>query len=71
MVDTTTEKVRKVIDKLRPNLQADGGDIEMTRNCAYLEPDYIAIEPPELIGGEQSVVDADPELVVEAVDKIL
>lgn len=29
MVDTTTEKVRKVIDKLRPNLQADGGDIEL------------------------------------------
>ena len=29
MTDTTTEKVRKVIDKLRPNLQADGGDIEL------------------------------------------
>ena len=29
MADTTTEKVRKVIDKLRPNLQADGGDIEL------------------------------------------
>jgi len=29
MVDTITDKVRKVIDKLRPNLQADGGDIEL------------------------------------------
>lgn len=29
MVDTTTDKVRKVIDKLRPHLQADGGDIEL------------------------------------------
>ena len=39
-------------------------DIEMNRICATLEPDFIAIEPPELIGGEQSVVDADPEIVV-------
>lgn len=29
MVDATTEKVRKVINKIRPNLQADGGDIEL------------------------------------------
>ncbi|MFH0749149.1 MAG: NifU family protein [Candidatus Bathyarchaeota archaeon] len=29
MVDATIENVRKVIDKIRPNLQADGGDIEL------------------------------------------
>ena len=29
MADTTTDKVRKVIDDLRPNLQVDGGDIEL------------------------------------------
>jgi len=29
MIDMTTNKVQKVIDKLRPNLQADGGDIEL------------------------------------------
>ena len=28
MADTTEDKVRKIIDDLRPNLQADGGDIE-------------------------------------------
>lgn len=28
MVDQITDKVRKVIDDLRPNLQADGGDVE-------------------------------------------
>ena len=26
---TTNEEVRAVIDKIRPNLQADGGDIEL------------------------------------------
>ena len=29
MVDQITDKVRKVIDGLRPNLQADGGDVEL------------------------------------------
>lgn len=29
MVDQITDKVRKVIDDLRPNLQADGGDVEL------------------------------------------
>jgi Fe-S cluster biogenesis protein NfuA len=28
MTEMITEKVQKIIDKLRPNLQADGGDIE-------------------------------------------
>ena len=29
MADTTTDKARKVIENIRPNLQADGGDIEL------------------------------------------
>ncbi len=28
MVETTENKVQKIIDELRPQLQADGGDIE-------------------------------------------
>lgn len=38
--------------------------------CAQLskfEPDYIAFEPPELIGGETSVSKAKPELIEKAV----
>lgn len=34
-----------------------------------LGPDYIAYEPPELIGGEISVSDARPELIEEAVER--
>jgi len=33
------------------------------------EPDYIAYEPPELIGGDVSVSSAKPELIEEAVEK--
>jgi triosephosphate isomerase len=45
----------------------------VSRACAALGPDFVAVEPPELIGGEISVTTADPEVVrssVEAVRKI-
>lgn len=34
-----------------------------TRGAAALRPDFVAIEPPELIGGKVSVTSADPEIV--------
>lgn len=34
---------------------------------AFLKPDFIAVEPPELIGGEVSVTNAKPEVVENAV----
>jgi triosephosphate isomerase len=35
--------------------------------AASLDPDLIAVEPPELIGGDVSVTDANPEIVSKAV----
>ena len=35
--------------------------------AASISPDFIAVEPPELIGGDVSVTDARPEVVSEAV----
>ena len=42
----------------------------MGQALAALEPDFIAIEPPELIGGEVSVSSAEPEIITEAVKRI-
>ena len=39
-------------------------------HVAKLSPEYIAIEPPELIGGEVSVTTAKPEVISRAVDRI-
>ncbi len=39
---------------------------ELRRICAF-HPDYIAFEPPELIGGNVSVIDTEPEIVLKAV----
>ncbi|MFB6193055.1 MAG: triose-phosphate isomerase [Candidatus Nanohaloarchaea archaeon] len=41
---------------------------EECRELRELEPDYIAFEPPELIGGDTSVAEAEPEIIEEAVE---
>lgn len=44
--------------------------MDETRKLAPLRPTYLAIEPPELIGGDLSVTSADPSIVKNAADKI-
>lgn len=41
--------------------------VATTRAAAALGPEFVAIEPPELIGGDVSVTTADPAIVRDAV----
>src|SRR6266705_1608103 len=45
-------------------------DLAEAETLAKLSPEYIAIEPPELIGGKVSVTSANPEVITKAVDRI-
>ena len=48
-------------------------DVRAARRLSGAKPDYLAVEPPELIGGKRSVSTARPEVVsrsVEAVRKV-
>ena len=45
-------------------------DIAEGEKLARLSPDYVAIEPPELIGGDVSVTSAKPDIVSGAVERI-
>ncbi|MGA1820261.1 MAG: triose-phosphate isomerase [Thermoplasmatota archaeon] len=48
-------------------------NVETSKAAAVMGPDFVAMEPPELIGGDISVTTADPGIVrdtVEAVKKI-
>lgn len=48
-------------------------NVATSRAVAALQPDFVAVEPPTLIGGDVSVTTADPAIVsktVEAVKKI-
>ncbi len=41
-----------------------------TRAAATLRPEFVAIEPPELIGGDISVTSANPDIVRDAVKAV-
>mgnify|MGYP006274454111 CR=1 FL=1 len=43
--------------------------VEKVKEYTLFEPDAIAIEPPELIGGDVSVSSAQPELIERAVEE--
>lgn len=45
-------------------------NLAVSRACAAMEPDFIAIEPPELIGGDVSVTTANPKIVSDTVHAI-
>src|SRR5439155_273160 len=56
--------------KLGLEVIACADDISEAETLAKLSPEYIAIEPPELIGGDVSVTTAKPEVISRAVDRI-
>ena len=41
-----------------------------SRAAAAFGPDFVAVEPPELIGGDISVTTADPEVVSRSVEEV-
>lgn len=45
-------------------------NLAVSRACAAMEPDFVAIEPPELIGGDISVTTANPKIVADTVESI-
>jgi triosephosphate isomerase (TIM) len=57
-------------ERLGLEVVACADDLREAEALAALAPDYIAIEPPELIGGDVSVTTARPEVVSGAVERI-
>ncbi len=45
-------------------------NIDVSCSAAMLGPDFVAIEPPELIGGDISVTTADPKIVSATVKRV-
>jgi len=45
-------------------------EVEIAKAVAVLNPDFIALEPPELIGGNISVSQAQPEIITKLVDEV-
>jgi len=45
-------------------------DVKQAKEIAALNPTMIAVEPPELIGGDISVTTADPDIIKNTVDAV-
>ena len=45
-------------------------NVETSKAIATLNPDFVAVEPPELIGGDISVTSADPDIVSQSVSVV-
>jgi triosephosphate isomerase len=45
-------------------------NVKTSRGAAAMGPDFVAMEPPELIGGDTSVTTADPGIVKDTVDQV-
>jgi len=65
------EDLRVIMEK-RQNFQTliCAESVEEGQQIAELKPDFLAYEPPELIGGEISVSQARPEIIRDFVEKI-
>ena len=46
-------------------------DSKEAKELAKFKPDFIAIEPPELIGGDVSVSTAEPEIIKSSVNSVM
>lgn len=67
------EEMRDLIKRCREvglEVVACADDPPEAETAAKLGPDFIAIEPPELIGGDVSVTAAKPEVITRSVDRI-
>lgn len=45
-------------------------NVETSKAIAAFSPNFVAVEPPELIGGDISVTTADPDIVINSVNAV-
>ena len=63
------EHVRALLPQLPDHFPVCGcaADLDEAKSLAEMGPTFIAVEPPELIGGDVSVTTADPSIVSDTV----
>ena len=65
-IDSSVEKLRS----MEMTSIVCTNNIAVTRAAAAISPDFVAIEPPELIGSGISVAQAQPEIITGSVDAV-
>ncbi|MCD6171726.1 MAG: triose-phosphate isomerase [Thermoplasmata archaeon] len=67
------ENIYKIVNKAKKNKMESvicASNTDVAKAVSIFSPDYVAIEPPELIGGDISVTKAKPEIVKKAVEEV-
>ncbi|MBO96468.1 MAG: triose-phosphate isomerase [Euryarchaeota archaeon] len=66
------EHVAMLLDQVPEDFEicACAADIDEAKSLAALVPNYVAVEPPELIGGDVSVTSADPQIVSDTASAV-
>ena len=69
----TLEQVAMLLDQVPEEFEvgACAADVDEARALAALVPNFVAVEPPELIGGDISVTSADPGIVSGTVSAVI
>ncbi|MGP8077320.1 MAG: triose-phosphate isomerase [Thermoplasmata archaeon] len=70
MEGTAVEEAVRRLDALGLVAVVCAGSVERARDLAAFRPPYLAIEPPELIGGDRAVSTARPEAVSRTVEAV-
>jgi triosephosphate isomerase len=66
------EEIKKSVEVCKDEGLSSVVCAQTTEECerySKFDPEYIAFEPPELIGGDKAVSKAEPEVIEEAVEK--
>ncbi len=69
----STKEITQLVSKLRELKMLSilcVQDVSEAKRYAKLNPDYIAIEPPELIGSGKAVSKEKPDLIIKAVNAV-
>ena len=64
------EEIKKTMAKFSGQILLCASNLEEGRQLALLKPDFLAFEPPELIGGQISVSQAKPEIITAFTNEI-
>ena len=69
----TIDEIKKGVEILHKRNMTSivcASDNEIAKSIAVFNPKYVAVEPPELIGGDVSVTKAKPSVVKNAVESV-
>lgn len=68
-IDQVEERIKWLKQEGKESLVCVNNPL-LAKRVSQFKPDYIAFEPPELIGGDKSVSETEPQVIKEVTEKV-